>query len=107
MKKLLTTTACLLMTILATAQSFQFDEMTYSPEQTVFKLFAPATAKRVKVRIYQEGLGGKAVKSAKMKYENGLWTATVPGNLMGRFYTFDAGFGETPSESHCHRACDR
>ena len=96
MKKLLTTTACLLMTILATAQSFQFDEMTYSPEQTVFKLFAPATAKRVKVRIYQEGLGGKAVKSAKMKYENGLWTATVPGNLMGRFYTFDAGFGETP-----------
>ena len=84
------------MTILATAQSFQFDEMTYSPEQTVFKLFAPATAKCVKVRIYQEGLGGKAVKSAKMKYENGLWTATVPGNLMGRFYTFDAGFGETP-----------
>ena len=84
------------MTVLATAQDFRFDEMTYSPEETTFKLFAPANAKNVKVRIYQEGMGGKAVKSAKMKYQNGLWTATVQGDLLGRFYTFDAGYGETP-----------
>ena len=84
------------MTVLATAQDFCFDEMTYSPEETTFKLFAPANAKNVKVRIYQEGMGGKAVKSAKMKYQNGLWTATVQGDLLGRFYTFDAGYGETP-----------
>ena len=96
MKKLLTTTVCLLMTVLATAQDFCFDEMTYSPEETTFKLFAPANAKNVKVRIYQEGMGGKAVKSAKMKYQNGLWTATVQCDLLGRFYTFDAGYGETP-----------
>ncbi len=84
------------MTVLSTAQDFCFDEMTYSPEETTFKLFAPANAKNVKVRIYQEGMGGKAVKSAKMKYQNGLWTATVRGDLLGRFYTFDAGYGETP-----------
>ena len=84
------------MTVLATAQDFCFDEMTYSPEETTFKLFAPANVKNVKVRIYQEGMGGKAVKSAKMKYQNGLWTATVQGDLLGRFYTFDAGYGETP-----------
>ena len=84
------------MTVLSTAQDFCFDEMTYSPEETTFKLFAPANAKNVKVRIYQEGMGGKAVKSAKMKYQNGLWTATVQGDLLGRFYTFDAGYGETP-----------
>ena len=84
------------MTVLATAQDFCFDEMTYSPEETTFKLFAPANAKNVKVRIYQESMGGKAVKSAKMKYQNGLWTATVQGDLLGRFYTFDAGYGETP-----------
>ena len=84
------------MTVLATAQDFCFDEMTYSPEETTFKLFAPANAKNVKVRIYQEGMGGKAVKSAKMKYQNGLWTATVQCDLLGRFYTFDAGYGETP-----------
>ena len=84
------------MTVLSTAQDFCFDEMTYSPEETTFKLCAPANAKNVKVRIYQEGMGGKAVKSAKMKYQNGLWTATVQGDLLGRFYTFDAGYGETP-----------
>ena len=84
------------MTVFATAQDFHFDEMTYSPEETVFKLFAPAEAKGVKVRIYQEGIGGKAVKSANMKYKDGLWTATVRGDLLGRYYTFDTGRGEAP-----------
>ncbi len=88
MKKLLTTTACLLMTILATAQSFQFDEMTYSPEQTVFKLFAPNNAKcYVKV-------GKKKVKMTKMG--DCLWTATVKGDLKGQPYVFNTGHGDTP-----------
>ena len=84
------------MTTLATAQDFRFDEMTYSPEKTTFKLFAPADAKNVKVRIYQEGLGGKTLKTIKMQYVDGLWTATVKGDLLGRFYTFDMGHGECP-----------
>ena len=88
MKKLLTTTACLLMTVLATAQDFHFDEMTYSPEQTVFKLFAPNDAKcYVKV-------GKKKVKMTKMG--DCLWTATVKGDLKGQPYVFNTGHGDTP-----------
>ena len=78
------------------AQDFDFNEMSYTPEETTFRLFAPSTAKNVKVRIYKEGMGGKVVKSAKMKYADGLWTVTVRGDLLGRFYTFDTGHGETP-----------
>ena len=96
MRKLVLFLLLMTMTTLATAQDFRFDEMTYSPEKTTFKLFAPADAKNVKVRIYQEGLGGKTLKTIKMQYVDGLWTATVKGDLLGRFYTFDMGHGECP-----------
>ena len=36
------------------AQDFRFDEVTYTPEGTTFKLFAPDNAKKVIVRIYQD-----------------------------------------------------
>ena len=80
----------------ASAQEFDFNEMAYTPDQTTFRLFAPAKAKGVKVRIYNQGLGGKAVKTVSMKYAGGLWTATVRGDLLNKFYTFDMGRGETP-----------
>jgi len=77
------------------AQPFQ--EVMYSPEKTVFTLFAPNDAKQVVVRIYDEGLGGKAKKSVKMKrIANEQWQTTVKGDLMGKFYTFDMGQGECP-----------
>ena len=77
------------------AQPFQ--EVMYSPEKTVFTLFAPNDAKQVVVRIYDEGLGGKAKKSVKMKrIANEQWQTTVKGDLMGKFYTFDMGKGECP-----------
>ena len=78
-----------------TAQAFQ--EVNYSPEKTQFTLFAPNEAKNVKVRIYKEGIDGKAIKTVKMlRTANEQWTATVKGDLMGRFYTFDMGKGECP-----------
>ncbi len=80
----------------ASAQEFDFNEMAYTPDQTTFRLFAPAKAKGVKVRIYNQGTGGKAVKTVSMKYAGGLWTATVRGDLLNKFYTFDMGRGETP-----------
>ena len=77
------------------AQPFQ--EVIYSPEKTVFTLFAPNDAKQVVVRIYNEGLGGKAGKTVKMKrIANEQWQTTVKGDLMGKFYTFDMGQGECP-----------
>ena len=88
MKKLLITTTCLLMSILASAQDFHFDEVTYSPEQTVFKLFAPNNAKcYVKV-------GKKKVKMTRLG--DCLWTATVKGDLKGQAYVFNADHGDTP-----------
>lgn len=89
----------------------RFDEMIYSPEQTVFNLNAPTspyvvttpkgTLKTMKarpvLRIYEEGLGGKPVKKVKMhKSGKNRWTATLQGDMKGKFYTFDISMGETP-----------
>jgi pullulanase len=77
------------------AQAFQ--EVDYTPHQTTFSLFAPNNAKKVVVRIYNQGNEGKAVKTVKMKRTaNEQWTTTIKGNLMGKFYTFDVGRGECP-----------
>ena len=81
----------------AAQQTQTFQEVSYSPEKTVFTLFAPNDAKKVVVRIYQEGLGGKALKVVKMvRTANEQWQTTVKGDLMGKFYTFDMGMGECP-----------
>ena len=84
------------LTTRAQVPDFDFREVEYGPYQTTFHLFAPADAKKVVVRIYKDGLGGKPLKTQKMTYEDGLWTAVVKGDLMGRFYTFDMGRGECP-----------
>ena len=77
------------------AQAFQ--EVSYTPQQTQFSLFAPNDAKKVTVRIYNQGKDGKAVKTVKMlRTGNEQWQATVKGDLMGKFYTFDIGKGECP-----------
>lgn len=71
-----------------------FDEMTYTPGQTVFKLNAPV---RPVLRLYNAGTGGKLVKTVKLRPAGkNLWAATVKGDLKGRFYTFDMGRGQTP-----------
>lgn len=93
-KRLLTVLLTMLMTTTMTAQ--QFNEVQYTPEKTTFTLFAPQQAKSVKVRLYKEGQGGKALKTIKMVYQNGRWQAEVKGDMKGRFYTFDMGRGECP-----------
>ena len=83
-------------TVMSKAQSFDFNEVDCGPEATTFQLFAPATAKRVVVRIYNDGIGGKPIKTMKMKLMGDIWKAEVKGNLLGKFYTFDMGKGECP-----------
>ena len=89
-----------------------FGEMIYSKVKTLFKLNAPTTVnldgmtgattqidkkKQVKIHIYEDGQGGKAIKTIKMKASGeNRWEATVKGDLKGKFYTFDIGKGETP-----------
>lgn len=89
-----------------------FGEMIYSKVKTLFKLNAPTTInldgmtgattqidkkKQVEIHIYEDGQGGKAIKTIKMKASGAnRWEATVKGDLKGKFYTFDIGKGETP-----------
>ena len=89
-------TVLLLMLITTTMMAQQFNEVQYTPEKTTFVLFAPQQAKSVKVRLYKDGIGGKALKTIKMAYRDGRWRAEVKGDLKGRFYTFDMGRGECP-----------
>ena len=79
----------------AAAGAQTFNESDYTPEQTTFRLFAPDNAKTVKLRIYKAGHKGRPERTVKMERTAAdTWTATVTGNLMGRFYTFDTGRGE-------------
>ncbi|MCI6310160.1 MAG: type I pullulanase [Prevotella sp.] len=72
-----------------------FDELTYTKEVSSFKLNAPSKAKSVKVNIYNKGVGGEVLKTVKMK-RNGTdqWTADIPGDLKGLYYTFQVQTGK-------------
>lgn len=65
------------------------------PGLTRFQLFAPDNAKQVTLRIYDDGQGGKPVKTVKMKRTaTETYSAELKGDLKGKFYTFDTGAGE-------------
>lgn len=79
-----------------------FNEVEYSPEETVFTLVA---SQRPTLRLYNDGLGGTAYREIRMKRakksplnaaKGYLWITIVKGDLRGQFYTFDIGRGETP-----------
>jgi pullulanase len=60
-------------------EGFCFDEMTYSPSETVFKLFAPADAECY-VKVGND--------SVAMTLADSIWTATMPGDQKGKEYVF-------------------
>ncbi len=97
MKRLIIATILTMAATTIQAQDFNFDEVTYTPQATTFKLFAPSEARRVQLRLYKDGDSQKAMKAVKLqKTGQDLWTATVKGDLKDRFYTFDMGRGECP-----------
>ena len=96
MRRILFAILLAMTTVITNAQSFDFNEVECRPEATTFQLFAPVSARRVIVRIYNDGIGGKPVKTVKMKLVGDVWQATVKGNLLGKYYTFDMGKGECP-----------
>ena len=92
-------------TNVSNAQDFRFDEVTYTPEKTVFKLFAPKEMKRVVLTIHDKDIALNSRKdkngyehfytnpddkSYKMKCgKDGIWKVEVNGNLKGKYYTFN------------------
>lgn len=61
-------------------KAFHFDEMTYSPSETVFKLFAPADAKCFVV------VGQDTLQMEQMA--DTIWTATAQGDRKDQTYQF-------------------
>ena len=79
--------------------------VTYTPGECAFSVETNQDAQQVRLSIYDQGIGGKPVKTVNMKQSSSgdglLWQAEVKGDLNGKFYTFDVKYngkfrGETP-----------
>lgn len=68
-------------------------EMTWSPSSTRFAVWSPK-AQEVKVNIYSDGQGGMPIESISLSDVNGdgNWSVNVPGDYLGRFYTFQVKY---------------
>lgn len=63
-------------------------ELVYTPEQSVFTVWAP-TADKVRLNLYSAGTGGEPEEQIEMnKAEDGTWRMNVDRDLKGSFYTF-------------------
>lgn len=77
-------------------------ELSVNQSGTHWRLWSPEAQEAV-VNIYDQGKGGEPVQTLPMEFnkENGTWTASVPEQLYGKFYTFKVKFdgkwlNETP-----------
>lgn len=77
-------------------------ELSVNASGTHFRLWSPA-AKDAEVNLYDNGHTGMPYRTLKMTFDpaNGTWTASVPEQLYGKFYTFRINNGgkwlaETP-----------
>ena len=93
------------------------NEITYTPEATSFKLWAP-TADEVLLRIYDAGMDGNLLKKNSLNKachsafdaefhskgiadqvrndgkSAGFWNISLTGDYNGKFYTFEIRIGE-------------
>lgn len=79
-----------------------YSQANYTPKETYFSFLGfPQKGKRAILRIYSEPLGGRPLKTVKMKQEErGGWLATVKGDCKGKYYTFDiSGDKKNPRET--------
>jgi pullulanase len=61
----------------------------YSPDETVFRVFAP-TATALTLKLYDQAEGGEAEVHQMKPSDGGTWELTVEGDLKGRYYTLKA-----------------
>lgn len=70
----------------------------YSAEKTVFTVWSPA-ASAISVKLYDAGEGGEATQTVAMtRGDKGEYTASVSGNLNGKYYTYAVTMGNTTRE---------
>ena len=75
----------------------------YSKKSTSFKVWAPK-ASSVKVNLYEKGSkdeGGKKLKTKDMTLDksNGVWSASISGDLEGVYYTYSVNNGGDVKET--------
>ncbi len=71
-----------------------YQEMSYTPEQTNFSLWAP-TAEEVCLSLYAEGWGGEPLEVVNLEPgKGGLWSGHLTGDKQGLFYTFSVRIGD-------------
>lgn len=74
-------------------------QVNYSQASTQFETITLGDAQAVKLRIYDNGVGGQPIKTVQLKKrgkdKNGYptWDAQVNGDLQGKFYTLDVKYG--------------
>lgn len=62
----------------------------WSPKQSIFKVWSPS-ATELELRLYPDAETATPEKTLPLaKGKNGAWAITVPGNLLGKLYTFRA-----------------
>ena len=77
-------------------------ELTVNQTGTHWKLWSPE-AQDAKINIYEHGKGGQPIQTLTMDFNprNGTWTASLPNQLYGKYYTFQIKYNgewldETP-----------
>ncbi len=67
--------------------------LTYSPEQSTFKLWSPP-AEQVRLHFYSKPLEGEAEETHSMnRGEDGVWELTFEEDLIGKYYAFQSKVG--------------
>lgn len=70
----------------------------YTPNSTTFKVWAP-TADEVTLDLYDKGSeaeGSKSIKTKEMTLDEktGVWSASISGDLSGKYYTYSVTYGD-------------
>ena len=70
--------------LITKAQDFRFNEVSYTPRRTVFRLFAPTQTKRVVLNIYAHGdaaADAKPLATKRMRrVGKDLWAVELKGD---------------------------
>ncbi|MBO0725038.1 MAG: type I pullulanase [Blastocatellia bacterium] len=76
----------------------------YTPEQTVFRVWAP-TAGKVMLKLYDSPSGGRPRLLSMSRHRDGTWSTMLLGDWRGIYYTYSAG-GRDPRFDLTHELID-
>ncbi|HZF37485.1 MAG TPA: type I pullulanase [Blastocatellia bacterium] len=62
----------------------------YTPEQTIFRVWAP-TAGKVTLKLYDSPSGGRPRLLSMSRHRDGTWSAMLLGDWRGIYYNYSAG----------------